>query len=317
MASRTNIENHLIPPDKDQGYFDYSEQPDASPDEFEDLLPLELEGLNLPDDAADLDEGDLTTMDFRDINYRDDCCEREDDYGDRDYADDRQLSLDLSPGKLEKVDDPIRVYLREMGRIPLLSRQQEVTLSRQIEEGHRIVQEAIFETPLAIAEVRKLLNQILTGKKKGSNVIDMAIPNASASDREAKYIKTARRLMDYLKNVELEMRVQERRLKYENLSPDDEEDIRRELESNRKELINTLKQIKIDREELSKISGKIKEVARNMADLENMIRRTEEVCNMPVEQICRLVRNRALGKIEPPDSPPVTELQKKGKKNNK
>jgi RNA polymerase primary sigma factor len=310
MASRTNIENHLIPPDKDQGYFDYSEQPDASPDEFEDLLPLELEGLNLPDDAADLDEGDLTTMDFRDINYRDDCCEREDDYGDRDYADDRQLSLDLSPGKLEKVDDPIRVYLREMGRIPLLSRQQEVTLSRQIEEGHRIVQEAIFETPLAIAEVRKLLNQILTGKKKGSNVIDMAIPNASASDREAKYIKTARRLMDYLKNVELEMRVQERRLKYENLSPDDEEDIRRELESNRKELINTLKQIKIDREELSKISGKIKEVARNMADLENMIRRTEEVCNMPVEQICRLVRNRALGKIEPPDSPPVTELLK-------
>jgi len=293
------MDNEFVHPDKEKGYFEYNEQPAVSPDDFETLLPVDMEELNLPDGTADLDEGDLTTMDFRDIDQTMDYCDSE---GYDDTGDYENELLDLSPSKLDRVDDPIKVYLREMGRISLLSKQQEITLSMQIEEGHRIVQEAIFETPLAIAEVRKLLNKVLTGQKRPSDVLEMPIASSSATDKEAKYLEIAKRLMDYLKRIELEMRLQERQLAYETLSPDEAEAFRKKLEANRAELVNTLKQLKIDREEISKISGKVKEIANTMAILEETIVQIEKAGNMSADQICRFVRDDAFGKRQTSDS---------------
>ena len=308
MVSTTKINNGLTDPDREQGYLEYSEQPDASPEDFEDLLCLDVEELNPSNDTAVLDEGDLITMDLRDIDCSGVYSDSEENVDGGNYDD--ELLINLNPEKFDKVDDPVRVYLREMGRIPLLSKQQEVILSKRIEEAHRIVQEAIFETPLAIAQVGELLNQVLTGSKKPSDVIEMPVSSASVSDKEEKYLKTARELIAYLKDVELEMRSREHGQAYENLPPDEEETIRQKPESNLEELINNLKQVKINQEEISKISGKIKEVANTIADLEKKIEQIEKMCNMPANQLCQLVRDDALAKIGSPDSKPITESLK-------
>jgi RNA polymerase primary sigma factor len=308
MVSTTKMNNGLTDPDREQGYLEYSEQPDASPEDFEDLLCLDVEELNPSNDTAVLDEGDLITMDLRDIDCSGVYSDSEENVDGGNYDD--ELLINLNPEKFDKVDDPVRVYLREMGRIPLLSKQQEVILSKRIEEAHRIVQEAIFETPLAIAQVGELLNQVLTGSKKPSDVIEMPVSSASVSDKEEKYLKTARELIAYLKDVELEMRSREHGQAYENLPPDEEETIRQKPESNLEELINNLKQVKINQEEISKISGKIKEVANTIADLEKKIEQIEKMCNMPANQLCQLVRDDALAKIGSPDSKPITESLK-------
>ena len=61
---------------------------------------------------------------------------------------------------MSRVDDPVKLYLREMGRVPLLSKREEIQLSRQIEEGRRIIKETIFEVPVAISEIKKLCSKI-------------------------------------------------------------------------------------------------------------------------------------------------------------
>ena len=315
MASMSNMDNHLVDPDKAKNFPEYREQPDPSPpDDLNDLLRMDLEEINLPENPADLDEGDLT-MNFKGIDQTA-------DYGTADYCDDGdyagtdygEASLDLSPSKLDKVDDPVKVYLREMGSIPLLTRQQEVTLSKQIEEGHRIVEEAVFETPLAIVEVRKLLNQIVTGKKRASDVIVMPVSNSSAKDKEEKYVETVEKLLGYLKNIELEMRVQERKLAYEKFSSDEEKTLRKALESNRSELLVTLKQLKIDREEISKIAGKIKDVASRMAELERKIPPIEKKYKMSADTLCQRVRAQAFGKVEMPNPFCIAELKQHNRK---
>ncbi|MYE87748.1 hypothetical protein F4X33_01980 [Candidatus Poribacteria bacterium] len=148
MVSGTK-DDRLIDIGKEKQFLEYDGQPNPSPpDDLDDLLQIDLEEINLSENPADLDEGDLT-MNLKVINQTADFDTP--DYSDDEDYDDTDDELSLDPGKLDKVDDPVKVYLREMGSIALLTKQQEVSLSRQIEDGHREVEEAIFETPIAIA----------------------------------------------------------------------------------------------------------------------------------------------------------------------
>ncbi len=297
MASENKADNRLINIGKEKRFLEYDEQPNPSPpNDLDDLLQIDLEEINLSENPADLDEGDLT-MNLKVINQTSDF-DTPDYSEDEDYNDtDDELALD--PGKLDKVDDPVKVYLREMGSIALLTKQQEVSLSRQIEEGHRKVEEAIFETPIAIAAVRKLLNQILIGKKKASDVLSMEVSSTSASDKEDKYLKKAQELMADLKDRDLEMRLRERKLHYEKLSAKERKTLRKTLESDRLELVEILKELRIDREEISKIAGKIKDIAARMANLEKQVTKIEKECALSAAEICQQVQDYTLGKAQP------------------
>ena len=313
MASVTKVDDRLIETGKEKHFLEYDEQPNPSPpDDLDDLLQIDLEEINLSENPADLDEGDLTmnlkvinqTADFDTPGYSDD----------EGYDDTDGDELALDPGKLDKVDDPVKVYLREMGSIALLTKQQEVSLSRQIEEGHRKVEEAIFETPIAIAEVRKLLNQILIGKKKASDVLSMEVVSTSANDKEEKYLKKAQQLMSDLKEQDLEMRLQERKLNYENLRSKEEKALRKKLECGRLELVETLKDLKIDREEISKIAGKIKDIATRMASLEKQVTKIEEECDLSATEICQQVQDYTLGRAQPIASDGIEKLKEYNRK---
>jgi RNA polymerase primary sigma factor len=66
---------------------------------------------------------------------------------------DDDLELDLSAGALEKTNDPVRLYLREMGVVPLLTREGEVAIAKRIERGQIKTQKAIARSPIAVAEL--------------------------------------------------------------------------------------------------------------------------------------------------------------------
>ena len=62
-------------------------------------------------------------------------------------------SLDLTPGVLDKTNDPVRLYLREMGTVPLLTREGEVEIAKKIERGQLNVLKAVSRSPIAVKEV--------------------------------------------------------------------------------------------------------------------------------------------------------------------
>ena len=308
MASGNKADDRLIDIGKEKRFLESEEQPNPSPpNDLDDLLQIDLEEINLSENPADLDEGDLT-MNLKVINQTADFDTP--DYSDDEAYDDTDSDeLALDPGKLDKVDDPVKVYLREMGSIALLTKQQEVSLSRQIEEGHRKVEEAIFETPIAIAEVRKLFNQILIGKIKASDVLSMEVSSTSAADKEEKYLKKAQELMADLKERDLEMRLRERKLNYEKLPAKEKRVLRKKLECDRLELVEILKYLKIDREEISKIAGKIKDIAIRMAKLEKQVTKIEDECDLSAAEICQQVQDYTLGRSQLTTSDCMDELR--------
>ncbi|MFQ5928037.1 MAG: RNA polymerase sigma factor region1.1 domain-containing protein, partial [Terriglobia bacterium] len=76
-----------------------------------------------------------------------------------------EVELDLTPGALEKTNDPVRMYLREMGTVPLLTREGEVAIAKRIERGQLWVLKALSRTPLVIKEVIALGDELRKGEK--------------------------------------------------------------------------------------------------------------------------------------------------------
>lgn len=64
-----------------------------------------------------------------------------------------ESELDLTPGMRDKNNDPVRIYLREMGSVPLLSRQEEVAIAKRMERGHLIVFKTISRSPIVLEEL--------------------------------------------------------------------------------------------------------------------------------------------------------------------
>ncbi len=72
--------------------------------------------------------------------------------------------LDLTPGALDKTNDPVRMYLREMGTVPLLTREGEVEIAKRIERGKKAVLRVIARTPMAAHEVIRLGERLKAGE---------------------------------------------------------------------------------------------------------------------------------------------------------
>jgi len=86
----------------------------------------------------------------------------EDDEGDA--GEDNEKEIDLTPGALSRTDDPVRLYLKEMGSVALLSREGEIEIAKRIEEGKRDIASVIYGMPMTIEFVLSLREQLKNGK---------------------------------------------------------------------------------------------------------------------------------------------------------
>jgi RNA polymerase primary sigma factor len=112
-------------------------------DDLEDVLDR-LEGANISvaeTDAQLLERASALALD--DESSSED--EEEDD-----------IDLDLSAGALDKSNDPVRLYLREMGIVPLLTREGEVVIAKRIERGQIKTRKAISRSPIAVERLIKI-----------------------------------------------------------------------------------------------------------------------------------------------------------------
>jgi len=94
-----------------------------------------------------------------------------------DESSDEDAELDLSAGEIDKTADPVRVYLREMGAVPLLKRAQEVSIARRIEHGQTKTLKAISRSPIAVAELLKIGDELEAGTLRIRDVVVFSEPS--------------------------------------------------------------------------------------------------------------------------------------------
>src|SRR6202158_3809331 len=142
----------LINIGKEKGYLLY--------DEVNELLPSEITSSDELDDLFNtFGSAGIEVIDS-DQKYL-----RDEKTIDRTGEGAEELELDLTPGALDKTNDPVRMYLREMGTVPLLTREGEVEIARRIERGKLSVIKSISRTPLVAKKVILLGDQLHGGDR--------------------------------------------------------------------------------------------------------------------------------------------------------
>src|SRR6185312_16348002 len=86
------------------------------------------------------------------------------------------IDLELPAGVGEKINDPVRMYLREMGTVPLLTRDGEVEIARRIERGQKTVLKSLSRAPLAIQEIILMGDEMARGTLSARDVVQIADP---------------------------------------------------------------------------------------------------------------------------------------------
>src|SRR5882724_9122245 len=179
---------------KERGYVLY--------DEVSDVLPADLNG------GGDLDDV-LAGFDGAGIEILEDPKPEFD--GKKLDEGEEVLDLELPPGVGEKTNDPVRMYLREMGAVALLTRESEVEIARRIERGQRAVSKALSRSPLVIHKILALGEDVRRGAVVVRDVITFSDPLISeelaeerkeeltrAVDEIAKYYKKAQQIRQKL-----------------------------------------------------------------------------------------------------------------------
>src|SRR5687768_2902354 len=138
---------HLITIGKEKGYLLY--------DEVNELLPADITSSEELDDLfSTFGSAGIEVVDSE-KSYRDEHRQGDGEEGD----------LDLTPGALDKTNDPVRMYLREMGTVPLLTREGEVAIAKRIEQGKLAVIKTISRTPKVTQEVLEMGEQLKRGER--------------------------------------------------------------------------------------------------------------------------------------------------------
>ena len=105
-----------------------------------------------------------------------------------------------------RYDDPVRMYLREMGRVPLLNREGEVEIAKRIESAEHAIIHAMFRTPIAIREMQHITEKIKENKAKLEDLIAIDLANwngeYSAMQERKRISQTMGRINRYWKDVD-------------------------------------------------------------------------------------------------------------------
>jgi len=156
----------LIAMGKERGYLLY--------DEVNDILPAEVHSSEEIDDL-------LSTFERYGIDVYEDLSTAKAALAAADSAEPTEAAkeepaaeegdLDLTPGSLEKTNDPVRMYLREMGTVPLLTREGEVAIAKRIERGQLLVLKTITRAPLILKELLQVGEDLRTGSRSIKEIV--------------------------------------------------------------------------------------------------------------------------------------------------
>ena len=170
MSEEPKLEelDRLITMGKQKGFLTY--------DEVNDALPSDIVSLDQLDDIMMMFGAmDIEVVDSAKAGRLPSEVGRERQAVPAEEADDDgpPESIDLTPGPVGRTEDPVRLYLREMGRVALLTREGEIALAKRIEEGKNQVTAAILSTNLALERFRELREQLRRGESSIKEVVDV------------------------------------------------------------------------------------------------------------------------------------------------
>ncbi len=249
----------LINLGRERGYLLYDEVNDVLPEEVHS--PEDLDDMFLLFDSLGIEMVDSEEKYKAKLEEKAAAAEKEEI---------EEAKIDLSPGALEKTNDPVRMYLREMGTVPLLTREGEVEIARRIERGEKNVVKALSRSKYVI---KQLLDYGRRIRDKEIRVEDLII--VTDDDEEGAADRKRRQLLDAMARIQrLSRKLEEHEKHLARLTEGSHRhrEILHHLGRARVQIGLVIRDMGMTTGKVKDLSKKIKDTAGRLKDLEDDIR---------------------------------------------
>ncbi|MBN1496764.1 MAG: RNA polymerase sigma factor RpoD [Spirochaetes bacterium] len=193
------------------------------------------------------------------------------------------------------VDDPIRLYLKEIGKVSLLSGDQEVDLAKRIEDGEILIEETVYNSTLLVNDLIKNYSKIKSGKIKLTDVLKVNrlyyFSSVDLDKLEKKFHETMKVI------IEDDNRIIQFGNKLKKVDPESKkaDEFREKIETSKASIRKTIRNLDINDNEINKLSAKIKSMVARIQETYEFFTEIEQDFHRDLKELKHLARKLEKG----------------------
>ncbi|MFB3061506.1 MAG: RNA polymerase sigma factor RpoD [Candidatus Binatia bacterium] len=268
----------LIDIGKEKGFLTY--------DELNDILPADIVSADQIDDVMSIfGEMDIEVIDS---SQRAVVAGQGDETPDDD-EEEREPEVDGDGDLAGKTGDPVRMYLREMGTVSLLSREGEVVIAKEIEEGDKQVVDEVLSCPSALNYVLDLAEKISRHEVRVREVVTDADDDLDYLEDEEIYEKKLLEQTGKLRRLAKEKDEIEKKLSKKGLSERKKQALQESLAKQREKIFKRLKGLQLNRRQIDTIVDQLKKALNHLHQLQKRVYFFEKKTGKPAPELLKLI----------------------------
>ena len=245
---------HLVQKGKEKGYLTYEELNDMLPDDA-DISPEKIDDILMMLDELGIDLIDETEIESRDVA----------DAEEAPVFQEVDLEFGEVPTITEKIDDPVRMYLTQMGEIPLLTRDEEIMLAKKIEITRKRFLKKVLHSDLSLATCLRILEDVNSGELSFDRTLKV---NAMVDNCKDEILEQFPRSSKILKTILQKNKDDYLRAKRKQTSEKERIKLLRVIRNRRRKGIDLLEEINIRTKRIQPLMKKLQEIVHEMEELE-------------------------------------------------
>ncbi len=277
MAKKTSIEEvqQLIDLGKEKGFLTY--------EEINDILPADMVSSEQIEDVMTM----FGEMDIEVVESEQKAKATKAKQSDSSDSDDSDDEPEFDADVMGRTSDPVRMYLREMGQVSLLTREGEVEIAKRIEEGEALVARVIVKTPIAFMEVVNL------GERYHKGQISVAEITKDYDEEEGAEAEERHRERVVALIAEIKVRYErfmELRDEAAGATKTARKPLDKEMEFLKVEMGDLMNQVRLKDYQIAKIVDRLKELAKQVKKAKQEVKACEEALGRPYAECIKLLR---------------------------
>ncbi len=276
----------LITVGKEKGYLTYDEVNEALPEDL--VSPEKLDDMMMIFDEMDIeivDSEQQVQVVRESMSVDSECLEEEED--------DLQLESDVS----SRVTDPVKMYLREMGQVSLLTREGEVEIAKRIEAGEREVFNAIMESSIGIKEIMSLRERLENDIVRIPDVLKEVEEDISPEEEENQKGRVIR-MLEEVQKLDESNKIMQTTLLSHNITLDEQTVLKAQLQQNKEQIVNLLKGMQLGRRHIDNIINKLRDCLSSIEQSEKDLQESLLTCGKPFQELKPLYDNVLQGQAQ-------------------
>src|SRR5262245_6351532 len=245
---------------KDKGYLTYGQVNDFLPDD--DASPDKIDQLLLMLEQADIQLIDESEVEEQEREARARAREDEEAVGEMD------LSF-LDDEDSRRIDDPVRMYLTQMGNIPLLKRDEEIALAKKIEVTRKRFRRKVLECDGALHQVVETLKRVHTGELPFDRTVKVSLTENLEKDKIMARMPHNLRTLEHL--MEQNQTDSDRLADARTVEEADKDRLRRQLRARRRKCVTLVEELSIRTQKIQPLMKKLEQISARMDELEQEV----------------------------------------------